>query len=179
MVGIVEHSVILEGIPENCRVYCFVFGSSDADEKTKKDLETLGTEYGDNLFVGFWSMKDSRYSYIASCFNLRSLPAIVFTAESHLGGTEEDNSAPYVRLDDSRVLSDIDGMKQLIRLLYNLFITGKVAEAIKEAKKARKVRRLRDIIQQSKKLVSDIVGRIIENYNIDFEYGPFKVELIR
>jgi hypothetical protein len=36
LVGIVEHSVILEGIPENCRVYCFVFGSSDADEKTKK-----------------------------------------------------------------------------------------------------------------------------------------------
>jgi hypothetical protein len=47
------------------------------DQAIKDDLENLGKEYGNNLFVGFWSMADERYRDVAEYFSLKPLPAIV------------------------------------------------------------------------------------------------------
>ena len=32
-------NVKLSNVPDTCKVYCFVFGSSDADKQVKKDLD--------------------------------------------------------------------------------------------------------------------------------------------
>src|SRR5215211_3126515 len=95
----VAKDVTLDGVPDNCKVYCFILGPSDTDEAIKKDLETLGTEYGNNLFVGFWNMADSSYTDMAKYFKLGPLPAIIITAESSLASTDDTNMSAFVRLD--------------------------------------------------------------------------------
>jgi hypothetical protein len=170
-------SITLDHIPDDCKVYCFVFGSSDADEKTKKDLEELGTEYGNNLFTGFWSMADPNYKDIATYFDLSTLPTIVMTAEASLASTKDSNESVFVRLDNRKLLLDVENVKELVRLLYNLFITGEVANAIRTAKNASRWGNIRDISAKVEKFFTDTLVKIIEKYNIDFSFGPFNVTL--
>jgi hypothetical protein len=172
--------IILDDIPNNCRVYCFVFGPSDADETIKKDLENLGREYGNNLFVGFWSMADPRYNDMAIYFELKNLPAIVITAESSLASIVGKSSivgSAFVRLDNHTLLSEVESLKQLVRLLYNLFITGEVAKAMKQAKEARESVSIMNILRNVKKFFTDALVKIIERYNIEFKFGLFEFKL--
>jgi hypothetical protein len=153
-------------------------GSSDAQEATKKDLETLGSEYGNNLFVGFWNMGDPRYSEMSKYFKLGHLPAIIITAESSLASTEDTNTSAFVRLDNPILLKDVEGVKQLVRLLYNLFIQQYVVDAIRVAKRANRWARIKDIMKKLNNLFSNAVKKIINTYNIEFEFGGFKAKLV-
>jgi hypothetical protein len=170
--------VTLDNVPDNSKVYCFVFGPTDAQEQTKKDLEILGTESGNNLFVGFWSMADSRYVDLAKYFQLKSLPAIIITAESSLASIDDANMSAYVRLDNRKLLSETESVKQLVKDLFNLFIRGEVVEAIKTAKSQSKKASIRYFFNKIKNIFSDAVMSIINKYNIEFEYGLFKAKLV-
>lgn len=167
--------VTLENIPENCKVYCLVFGVSDADQSIKKYLEDMGKEYANNLFVGFWSMADERYSDVATFFDLKNLPAIVITAESSLSNIEGSNESALVRLDNPRLLLDIDILKQTIRLLYNLFVRGEVSNVMSIANKKNREATIKDIRNKIKNIFTDTITEIIEKYNIDISYGQFKI----
>ena len=156
--------VTLDNIPENCKVYCLVYGVSDTDQTIKNDLENIGKEYGNNLFVDFWSMADERYTDVATYFSLKDLPVIVVTAESSLSSIEGSNESTFVRLDNPHLLSEFEDVKRLVRLLYNLFIQGDIADAITIAKKKSKWATMKDIITKVKNLFTDAIITIIERY---------------
>ena len=78
--AIIDRNVRLSNVPDDCRVYTFVFRQSKLDDKIRDELEQMGKELGSNLFVGLWDMSDPDYVKMNEIFKLGNLPAIVVTA---------------------------------------------------------------------------------------------------
>jgi hypothetical protein len=165
-------------VPDDCRVYSFVFRQSKLDSRIKTELQAIGEESGLNLFVGLWDMSDPNYIKMNEIFNLDKLPAVIMTADSSLS-TVSDTENAYVRIDDERLLDKPEEFSKLINELYNLFLRGDVTKAIKKTHSTEISIFLSNLLKEIKTAIGEIAGKIIENYNIKIEIGPFKAELTK
>ena len=175
---IVDRNVRLRGVPDDCRVYSFVFRQSQIDSRIKTELHAIGDESGLNLFVGLWDMSDPNYIKMNEIFNLGKLPAVIMTADSSLS-TVSDTENAYVRIDDERLLDKPEEFTKLINELYNLFLRGDVTKAIRKTHSTQISILLSNLLKEIKTAIGEVASKIIENYNIKFEIGPFKAELTK
>jgi hypothetical protein len=176
--AIVDRNVRLRGVPDDCRVYAFVFRQSKLDSRIKGELEAIGEEAGLNLFVGLWDMSDPNYIKMNEIFSLGKLPAVIMTADSSLS-TVSDTENTFVRIDDERLLEKPEEFSVLINQLYNLFLRGDITNAIKKTHSAEISVFLSNFLKEIKTSIGDVASKIIETYNIKFEIGPFKAELTK
>jgi len=159
-------------------VYAFVFRQSKLDNKIRDELEQMGKELGSNLFVGLWDMSDPDYVKMNEIFKLGKLPAVVVTAESSLS-TVSDTENTYLRIDDKRLLEKPEEFLDLVNEIYNLFIRGDITKAIKKTYIKEISIFLSDLLKEIKNVIGKVALKIMENYNITFEVGPFKADLIK
>ena len=123
-------------------------------------------------------MSDPDYVKINEIFKLGNLPAIVVTVESSLS-TVSDTENTYLRIDDKRLLEKPEEFLGLVNEIYNLFIRGDITKAIKKTYIKEISIFLSDLLKEIKNVIGKAALKIMENYNITFEVGPFKVDLTK
>jgi hypothetical protein len=125
-------NVFLNNIPSDYKVYAFYYPGSMPNEAVKARLQALGEASGKNLYVSTGSLKDPAYQKIVRLFNLKKHPVIVVTAVGDLAA--QDSVSAYAKLDNEQLLSSPERTVECVQEVFNLFIQGRVAEALKRAK---------------------------------------------
>ena len=124
-------------------------------------------------------MGDPLYKDMAKHFDLEKIPSIVITADSTLSTIENSDKSAFVRIDNELIFSDIDSLKKLLRVLYNLFIRGGIVGAMKEASRSGTIAKLKNLFVKLKDLFTKAVIQIMEKYNIELSFGLFSIKLVK
>jgi len=173
-----EH-VLFENLPAAYRVYAFYYPGSARTEETEKVLRELGESTGPNLFVNIGMINDRQWDRIASRFQIRRLPAVVVTADPSLASCEGENSTAYARLDDERLLPSGERTGRCVFELYNLFIQGKVAEAVSQAKSMQRAEKLRALGEFFRSALKPVGAWLAGIDQLTFSFAEVKIELKR
>jgi hypothetical protein len=130
----VGENVFWNDLPADFKVYLFYYAGAMPDEAMEKKLRDLGSATGNNLFVNIGRLDDDQFDKISELFGIRKFPVIVITALGGLAGPEDDYLGAYARLDSEHLLGSPEKTVRCVQELFNLFMQGKVAEAVSQAK---------------------------------------------
>jgi len=174
----VGENVFLDDLPGNYKVYLFYYPGAMGSQELEDDLRRLGKIAGQNLFVNIGMLDDPNYNMIASHFEIKRLPCIVMTAVDELASPPSSFLSAYVRVDSERLIGTPDKLIETLQKIFNLFMSGNVADAFKEVKKDdRKV-----LIASFTKVVTDGLAGLwnfIKETDISFSVADGKFELKR
>jgi hypothetical protein len=174
----VGENVFLDNLPSDYNVYLFYYPGAMPNETLESHLRNLGNSTGKNLFVNFGKLNDPNYSKIANLFQIKNLPVIVMTAVADLASPVSSYFNVYIRIDNKKLIDNPDKTVEFLQKLFNLFISGNVAEALNEVKKDdRKL-----LIASFTKVVGDALkglGKFISETDISFSVVEGKFELKR
>jgi hypothetical protein len=122
---------ILSNLPIDYKVYAFYYPSAaGVDDTLENNLRDLGRRTGKNLFINFGALNDPQYNKIVELFDITSFPVIVITAIGSLASPHGEYLSAYVRLDSKDLLGSPNIAIQCVEQVFNLFLQGKVAEAV-------------------------------------------------
>ena len=174
----VGENVFLENLPAEYKVYLFYYPDAMGNEELESQLRKLGEMTGKNLFVNIGSLNDPNYNKIAGNFQIKKLPAIVMTATADLASPPSEYLSSYIRIDNPKLLNEPDKIRDLLQKLFNLFISGNIADALKEAKKDNR----KTLLAKIGKIIADAVkaiGKFIDERDINISFLEGKFELTR
>jgi hypothetical protein len=126
--------VFFSNLPEDYKVFLLYYRAGMGDRDLEDKLEDLGKNAGKNLLVNLGSAKDPSYNLIVSRFEIKKFPVIIMTAVPDLASPGDEDLTTYAKLDSEQLLSSPEKTVECAEKLFNLFIQGKVAEAISKAK---------------------------------------------
>jgi len=174
----VGDNVFLNNLPLEYEVYLFYYPGVMGDTELEDSLRKLGEMAGTNLFVNLGKLNDPNYKKIAGYFQIKSLPCIVMTAVDKLASQPSLFSSAFVRIDSKRLLGDREHLMECLGKIFNLYITGQVADALKEAKKDDRDSLIRSF---TKVVVDGLKGlwEFIKDTDISFSVADGKFELKR
>ncbi len=122
-------------IPEDCDVYVFYVPGMIKYEDLKKALLDYGKDAGKTIFVGAWSLAAEEYKQVIKTFKIKGSPAVIISAKSLFSTNPEDKTdVAFARIDNSDLLNDLTKASTCITETINLYLQGKVREAIINAK---------------------------------------------
>jgi hypothetical protein len=130
----VGENIFFQNLPTEYKVYAFYYSGSTLNEKLEDRLRELGETTGGNLLVNIGRLNDPHYSKIVEQFDIKQYPVIVVTGMDVLASTPDEYRTAFARLDSKYLLSSPDRTVQCVERLYNLFLQGKVSDAISQAK---------------------------------------------
>ena len=165
----VGENVFFENLPYNYEVYAFYYPSAVPNRKLEDKLRDLGDMTGNNLFVNIGSLNDPKYNEIANRFNIKNLPVVIVTAISKLASPPDEFLTAYAKIDSKRILNSQDLAIDCIQKLFNLFIEGKISEAVKQAK--------RDQVKEDISHLMKAIGNALKGLEIGFSIAEGKFEL--
>jgi hypothetical protein len=121
-------------LPDDYKVFLLYYRAGMADKDLEDMLVDLGENTGKNLLVNLGSAADPTYDLITKRFDIREFPVIIMTAVPDLASPDNEYLTAYAKLDSKQLLSSPEKTVQCAEKLFNLFIQGKVAEAISKSK---------------------------------------------
>ncbi len=127
-------NVLFANLPAACRVYAFYYPGDTTNPALETALRKVAADSGQNLFVNIGRLNDPQLYKIVSRFQIEKYPVVIMTADPSLASTPGENVTAYVRLDDERLLKSPERTSEVLLQLLNLFLQGKVAEAVAHAK---------------------------------------------
>jgi hypothetical protein len=127
-------NVLFENLPAEYKVYAFYYPGDMADPALEQALRNLAETTGKNLFVNIGRLNDPQLDKIVTRFQVDHYPVIIVTADASLASAEGETVTAYARLDDKRLLKAPERAVECVRELFNLFLQGKVADAVARAK---------------------------------------------
>jgi hypothetical protein len=130
----VGENVLLENIQSSFEVYLLYYPGAVPNQDLETALRNLGEMTGNNLFVNIGKLNDPSYRKIVKMFGINKLPVIILTASDRFASIPNKFCTAYIRLDDKKILNSRMVAIDCIQTLFNLFIDGKISEAIQEAK---------------------------------------------
>jgi len=130
----VGKNVFLDNLPSGYPVYLFYYPGAMPNQELERKLRNLGDITGKNLFVNIGRLNDPRYREIASIFVIKTLPVVILTAIDKLASPSAKFLTMYTRIDSKRLMESPDLVVQCSQTLFNLFIQGKIAEALNHAR---------------------------------------------
>lgn len=172
----VGENVFIDNLPSDYPVYLFYYPGAIPNEDLEGKLRDLGSITGENLFVNIGRLNDPNYKKIANRFKIRDLPVIVVTAIGSLASPPTEFLTAYVRIDSKRLLSSPDVVVQCLQRLFNLFIQGKISEAMSQARQNQRSA----LISHLKGIVSHALGGIwafLKDVDISVSLAECKFEL--
>ncbi len=131
---VVGENVFFNDLPSDCKVYLLYYPRAMPNIDMENKLRGLGNKTGNNLYVNIGGLDDPDYDMIANKFNIRSNPVIIITAIDKFASTPTEFSTAYVKLDNKKLLNSSDLTIDYVLEIYNLFIRGKISEAISKQK---------------------------------------------
>lgn len=174
----VGDNVFLDNIPPSYKVYLFYYAGAMGNELLEEDLRKLGENTGQNLFVNIGKLNDPKYDEIASRFEIETFPVVVITAVSDLASLTNEYLSAYARLDSKRLLDSSQRTVQCAQEIFNLFLEGKVAQALANAKSRQRT----ELLKWLGSLVTGVlkpVLKFIDERDISFSVAEGKFELKR
>jgi len=129
----VGENVFFADLPAEYKVYAFYYGGAMANETLVDRLRTLGELAGKNLFVNLGHLNDPKYDEIQKRFEIQKFPVIIVTAIDALASPAGEYLTAFVRL-EGKLLDSPDRTIECVQELFNLFLQGKVSEAMCHAK---------------------------------------------
>ena len=127
-------NVFLADLPAEYKVYAFYYSGAIRNEALATRLRELGRTTGNNLFVNIGTLGDPDYEEIERLFAIKDLPVIVITALSTLASPADEYLTSFARLDNKHLLDSPDRATKCVEQLFNLFIQGKIREAVSNAR---------------------------------------------
>jgi hypothetical protein len=138
-------NVLFANLSAEYRVYVFYYPGEMADPALEQALRGLGESAGKNLFINIGRLSDPQLDKIAKRFRIDHYPVIIVTADASLASAEDEAVTAYARLDDKRLLKAPERTVECVRELFNLFLQGKVAEAVARAKGRQRIEMARAV----------------------------------
>jgi hypothetical protein len=172
----VGENVFFSDLPGDCKVFLFYYPGAMPDPNLEPKLRALGERTGTNLFVNIGWLNDPQYDKIVKYFGITKNPVIIMTAIPELASPLGDYATLYARLDSSKLLGFADHTIQCVQELFNLFIQGKVAEAINQAKSAQAKEFLLSVTRSVVGALKSVVG-FIADHDISFSFLGAKLEV--
>ena len=130
----VGENIFFENLPFDYKVYALYYPAAMPDEALEAKLRALGAITGGNLLVNIGRLDDPQLDKIASLFQVKSYSVIIVTAVDALASAGAHYLSAYARLDSKHFLDSPDRVVDCVQRLFNLFIQGKVSDAIAKAK---------------------------------------------
>lgn len=132
--------IFLDNLSSEYRVYIFYCPGPVRNYKLESNLRDFGDKSGKNLLVTILYTNDEKYPLIASTFNFKRFPVVVITANDTLASIrlESTSSTAYVKLDNRHLLQNTDKTVEALGHLFNLYVQGKIAEALNQGNKYEK-----------------------------------------
>ena len=158
----VGENVFFSELSSEYKVYLFYYAGAMSDDAMENKLRDLGNSTGKNLLVNIGHLNDPQFDKIANLFAIKKFPVIVITALSGLAAPADDYLSAYARLDSEHLLDSPEKTVKCIQELFNLFIQGKVAEALSRAKgrqRAETLKHLAGFIVDALKSVKDFIAQ--------------------
>jgi hypothetical protein len=169
-------NILLADLSNDYKVYAFYYPGQPVDSDFEDKLRELGKQTGKNLLINIGRYSDPQFDRIVKMFGIKKYPVLVMTALKELAASEDDNLTAYARLDSEQLFNSPDRALSCIEGLFNLFLQGKVAEAVSHAKWAQRAEVLR--------VVSGVVGaglakiaNLVFDRDVVISFATFKLEL--
>ncbi len=174
----VGENVLFDNLPSDCKVYTLYYPGSTLDDELENKLRLLGSIAGKNLFVNIGRLNDPNFDLIVHRFDIRLLPVIVVTGIHALASNTNKSLTAFVRIDSKGVFKSPELVVESVQTLFNLFIQGKISEAIKQAEQTR-----RDAVIMSLKAAIFNSLKGMKNYlsdkDVSISTGPFSLNIKR
>ncbi|HUJ89238.1 MAG TPA: hypothetical protein VLX12_03515 [Syntrophorhabdales bacterium] len=174
----VGENVFVSDLPSDYKVYLFYYPAAMPDQELEKGLRSLGDLAGGNLFVNIGRLNDPNFDKITQRFGIKPLPVVVMTGTAPYASAPDGSLTSYVRIDSKSLLKTTDKAMECIQELFNLFIQGKIAEAMKEVRKDK----LQLIVARLGQLVTEslrAIWKFIDEREISVSIIEGKFELKR
>lgn len=172
----VGDNVFLDNIPPSCKVYLFYYGGAMGNELLEEGLRKLGDNAGQNLFVNIGKFNDPKFDEITRRFEMETFPVVVITAVSDLASLTNEYLSAYARLDSKHLLDSPSRTVQCAQEIFNLFLQGKVAEALANAKSRQRTELLKWLGSLITGTLKPVL-KFIDERDISFSVAEGKLEL--
>jgi hypothetical protein len=162
-------NVLFANLSEQYKVYAFYYPGDVTDPDLEDALRTLADSAGKNLFVNIGRLNDPQLDKIAGRFKIKQYPVVIVTADQTLASAEGEAASAYVRLDNRRLFRPPYRVVGCVRELFNLFLQGKVAEAVAHAKndrRAEKVREIGEFLGAALKPIAEFLGHLEISFSL-------------
>lgn len=173
-----SENIVFRDLPKYYKVFILYYSPRNRNLELENELKSLGFREGTNLLVNVGFKSDPDYSIIASKFGIETRPAIIVTGIDQIASSENTFSTAYARIDKEYLFKDSKKIVDIVDTLYNMFISGKISEAIKYAQKQERntiLIRIKDTIYKA----FEKLAKFLENRDIIFEVASCKIELRR
>jgi hypothetical protein len=154
----VGENVFLDNLSRDFKVFLLYYSGAVPDEELEARLRSLGNATGDNLFVNIGRLSDPNYQSIQKKFGIKPLPALVMTGIEELASARSEAATAYVRLDNKALLRSPDATIECLQKLFNLYVGGNLAEAMREGKRDQFLARLKQIVLAPLKGIRNFVA---------------------
>lgn len=145
----VFENVLFNDLPSNYAVYLFCYPGTDMNESLRKKLTDLGNIGGEVLFVNFATKLDRNYITMRNLFDISTWPTIIMTGIEKLASPPMDSCTAYVKIDDKHLLDSPELAVECVEKVFNIFLDGKISEAIKVQNRAARNARLNDVLNKA------------------------------
>lgn len=160
------HLQLASDVPDDCDVYVFYIPGMTSYDDLKKALTDYGKAAGKNIFVGLWELSAKPYKEILTYFKIKKSPAVIVSGPPKWS---TDGQAPtqtaFARIDNPKVLNDLKTATDCISQTCNLFMQGKVKQALSSARKDQFKASLEYYL---KKLGSGVI-QVLQKFSISFD----------
>ncbi len=169
----VGENVFFNDMPSDYEVYVLYYAGTSLNKDLADKLRDIGNIAGKNLFVNIAKLDDPNYRKIANKFGIRTFPTIIITAVDNLASPPSDNSTAYVKMENKRLLSSPDIAAACVDKMFNLFIEGKIAEAMREQKRDVHISNIKGVMNDA---LRGMLGYLKE-WDISFSFIEGRLEL--
>jgi len=172
----VGENVFFADLPTDYKVYAFYYPGALRDPGLEGRLRHLGEQAGKNLFVNIGALDDPQFKRVVSKFSITKYPVIAITAVASLASPTKDHVTTFARLDGKALLDSSEKTVECVQEVFNLFLQGKVADAIGKAKWTER----KELLAALGHYFSDALkslGKFISNHDISFSLTEGKLEL--
>jgi hypothetical protein len=172
----VGENILLANLTDEYKVYAFYYPGQPVDEEFEDMLRAFGRQTGKNLLVNIGRYNDPEYDRIVSAFSIKKYPVLIVTAIEALAASRDEMLTLYARLDSELLLTSPERALKCLEDLFNLFLQGKVEEAVSHAKWAQRAEALRTLGGIFRTVLSKITGLVFDR-DISISFAQVKLEL--
>lgn len=172
----VGENVFFADLPTDCKVYAFYFSGAMPNPALESKLRDLGQKTGKNLYVNIAGLNDPQLGHVQAKFSIKKYPAIAITALAGLASPAMEHVTTFARLDGEKLFDSPDKTVECVQEVFNLFIQGKVAEAISQAKWAQRKELVAALTRYFTGALKSL-GNYIATHDISFALAEGKLDL--
>ena len=173
-----EESSLFDKLQFDYQVFVLYYAGDYPNEDLENQLGLLANRSSKNLFVNIGRINDTTFKMVRDPFGITQFPVIIVTATSDLASIKsgKNDVTTFVRIDDKNLLQNSNLTIQYVEKVYNLFISGKVPEALQEAK----LKKYTTLSSLTKRNITNSVEKVTKFFSdldisISFFDGTFEI----